>query len=344
MNEMKDMKYIKACRGENMKIPPVWLMRQAGRYLPEYRAVREKHEFLEICNNPELACEVTLQPVRKFGFDAAILFSDILIPLVPMGANLSFGDGEGPRINPPFRSFDEIKKLKSVSPVDDLSFVLQSIRMIRHELPSEVALIGFCGAPFTLATYMVEGGKPNPFANIKSLMYQNFEAFAHLSDKLKDMVTAYLREMVQSGADAIQLFDTWAGILNISDYRTYVLPYVKEIFDELKDLEVPMTYFVHNGTHLLEAINDTGSGVVSLDWRCSITDARRILGNHTALQGNLDPTALLGNEKTVREKVRTILDEAAGKGGFIFNLGHGILPMTPISSVEIMLDEIRGVK
>lgn len=342
--DAKVSKYIKACRGENLKVPPVWLMRQAGRYLPEYRVVRQNHEFLEICNNPELAFEVTLQPIRRFGFDAAILFSDILIPLVPMGANLSFGDGEGPRINPPFRSLPEIEKLRSVDPREDLGFVLESIRMIRRELPAEVALIGFCGAPFTLATYMVEGGKPNPFANIKALMYKDPEAFALLSDKLKNMVQIYLREMVNSGADAIQLFDTWAGTLHPSDFKTYVLPFVKEIFEDLKDLNVPMTYFVHNGSHLLHDIKETGCDVVSLDWRCPLSDARKVFGNEVALQGNLDPTVLLGDEKIIRKKVREILDEAVGSGGFIFNLGHGILPITPISSVEIMLDEIRGAK
>ncbi|UCC81120.1 MAG: uroporphyrinogen decarboxylase [Candidatus Zixiibacteriota bacterium] len=342
--DTKESKYIKACRGDNMKVPPVWLMRQAGRYLPEYRAVRQKHEFLEICNNPELACEVTLQPIRRFGFDAAILFSDILIPLVPMGANLTFGNGEGPRINPPFRSLAEIEKLRSVDPREDLGFVLESIRMIRRELPAEVALIGFCGAPFTLATYMVEGGKPNPFANIKALMYKDPRAFALLGDKLKNMVRIYLREMVDSGADAIQLFDTWAGTLHSSDFKTNVLPFVKEIFGDLRDLNVPMTYFVHNGSHLLRDIKETGCNVVSLDWRCSLSNARKIFGKEMALQGNLDPTVLLGDEKTIRKKVRGILDEAVGNGGFIFNLGHGILPMTPISSVEIMLDEIRGAK
>ena len=225
---------------------------------------------------------------------------------------------------------------------EDLDFVLKSIRMIRRELHAGIALIGFCGAPFTLATYMIEGGKPNPFANIKALMYKDPEAFTLLSEKLKDMVRIYLREMVNSGADAIQLFDTWAGTLHSSEFKSNVLPFVKEIFEDLKDLNVPMTYFVHNGSHLLHEIKETGCSVVSLDWRCSIPEARMIFGNEMALQGNLDPTVLLGDEKTIRKKVREILDEAAGNGGFIFNLGHGILPVTPVSSVEIMLDEIRG--
>lgn len=337
------MKYIKACAGELMDIPPVWLMRQAGRYLPEYRAIRDRHEFLEICRNPELACEVTLQPIRRFKFDAAILFSDILIPLAPMGANLSFGEGEGPRINPPFRSISDIKRLRPVDPDSDMGYVLESIGMIRRELTDNIALIGFCGAPFTLATYLIEGGKPHPFANTKSMMYGEPNSFDYLIGKLKDMVCAYLRAMVQEGADALQLFDTWAGILNSDDYGSFVLPFVKEIFDDLKDLDVPLTYFVHNGSHLLHEIRETGCNVVSLDWRSSISKAREVFGKSISLQGNLDPTTLLGDENTIRKKVRDIMDESAG-GGFIFNLGHGILPMTPISSVEIMLDEIRSDK
>ena len=341
--DTKTMKYMQACGGEKTDIPPVWLMRQAGRYLPEYRAVREKHEFLEICHNPELAAEVTLQPIRRFEFDAAILFSDILIPLVPMGANLSFGVGEGPRIDPPFRSLGDIGKLKPVEPENDLGFVLESIKMIRRDLPDDIALIGFCGAPFTLATYLVEGGKPHPFAGVKSMMYGEPGAFYELCGKLRDMVRIYLRAMVRSGADAIQLFDTWAGILNPDDYRSFILPFVRDIFDDLKDLGVPMTYFVHNGSHLLHEIKNTGCSVVSLDWRCSILEAREAFGDSVALQGNLDPTVLLGDEGTIRKKTRAVLDESPG-GGFIFNLGHGILPMTPVSSVEIMLDEIRGGK
>ncbi len=336
------MKYIKACRGENMKVPPVWLMRQAGRYLPEYRDVRKNNEFLKICNTPELACEVTIQPIRRFGFDASILFSDILIPLVPMGANLSFGAGEGPKIDPPIRTIKDIESLKQIDPQESLGFVLETIRMVRAELPKEVALIGFTGAPFTLATYLIEGGKPNPFANIKSLMYKEPQAFNMLLNKLKDMITVYLREMVSSGANAIQVFDTWAGILNQNDFKSVVLPVVRQIFDDLKDLDVPMTYFAHNGSHLLEDVKESGCSVASLDWRCSLKKAKGIFGADIALQGNLDPTILLGNENTVRSNVRRVIGEAAGTGGFVFNLGHGILPMTPISSVEIMLDEIRG--
>ncbi|MEE9553970.1 MAG: uroporphyrinogen decarboxylase [candidate division Zixibacteria bacterium] len=342
MTDTANLKYIRACRGEKMDVPPAWLMRQAGRYLPEYREVRAKHEFLDICNNPEIACEVTLQPIRRFGFDASILFSDILIPLVPMGANLTFGEGEGPRIDPPIRTIKDIESLRPVEPREDMSFVLDAIKMIRRELPAEIALIGFAGAPFTLATYLVEGGKPNPFANIKKLMYSEPEAFNSLLEKLGVMVADYMKAMVEAGADAIQIFDTWGGILNAYDFRSVNLPIVQKIFDTLKKIDVPKTYFAHNGTHLLKEIKDSGCDVASLDWRCPIPAARYVFGEDIAIQGNLDPTVLLGDETGVRNAVRRVIESAEGPGGHIFNLGHGILPMTPISAVETMLDEIRG--
>ena len=342
MIDSNNFKYIRACRGEEMNTPPVWLMRQAGRYLPEYRDVRAKHDFLDICRNPEIACEVTLQPIRRFGFDASILFSDILIPLVPMGANLTFGEGEGPRIDPPIRTVKDIETLRPIEPREDLKFVLDAIKMIRRELPDDVALIGFAGAPFTLATYLVEGGKPNPFANIKKLMYSEPAAFKSLLEKLAVMVADYMKAMVEAGVNAIQIFDTWGGILNSHDFRLVNLPIAQQIFSSLKELDVPRTYFVHNGAHLLPEVKDSGCTVASLDWRCSIPVAREVFGEDMAVQGNLDPTVLLGDESGIRKAVRRVIDSAKGPGGHIFNLGHGILPMTPISSVEIMLDEIRG--
>ncbi len=327
-----------------MDTPPVWLMRQAGRYLEEYRNVRAKNKFLDICNIPELACEVTLQPIRRFGFDASILFSDILVPLVPMGANLTFGEGEGPKIDPPIRSVDDIRKLKKIEPRESLDFVLEAIRMIRRELPDDVALIGFTGAPFTLATYLIEGGKPNPFAHIKQLMYTEPEAFNDLLIKLQEMITDYLRAMIEAGADALQVFDTWGGILDNRDFRAVNLPVVKKIFAGLADLNVPTTYFVHNNAHLISEVKETGCTVAGFDWRCSLKEARKIMGKNIAVQGNLDPTVLLGGESAIRNAVRNTLSDASGPGGHIFNLGHGILPMTPVESVEIMLDEIRGGK
>ena len=318
-------------------------MRQAGRYLPEYLDVRSKHGFLDVCSTPELACEVTLQPIRRFGFDAAILFSDILVPLVPMGIDLSFGKGHGPRIANPVRSKRDIQNLKRFEPREELAFVLDAIRMIRAELPPDVALIGFTGAPFTLATYLIEGGKPNPFAHTKRLMYTEPEAFASLLDFLGKMMADYLRAMVEAGADAVQMFDTWAGILSQHDFRNVNLPVLQQVFERLTPLKTPTTYFALGSSHLLNSIKEIGCSVVGLDWRLPISEARQIIGNDLAVQGNLDPTVLLADEAAIRRETRQIVAAGRENGKHIFNLGHGILPMTPISSVEIMLDEVRKV-
>lgn len=332
--------YLRAARGENLAIPPVWLMRQAGRYLLEYLDVRATHGFLEVCNTPELACEVTLQPIRRFHFDAAILFSDILVPLVPMGIDLSFGKGHGPQIGNPVRTRNDVEKLRNIEPRESLAHVLEAIRMIRAALPEDVALIGFAGAPFTLSAYLIEGGKPDPFANLKAMMYADRPTFDLLLSKLASMVAAYLAAMVEAGADAVQLFDTWSGILPEWEFRSVNLPVLQKIFAELNPLNVPLTYFVHGGAHLVGAMKETGCTVASLDWRVPIAEARKILGENMALQGNLDPTILLADEQTIRRETRRIVDEGRG-GGHIFNLGHGILPVTPLASVEIMLDELR---
>ncbi|MBL7033894.1 MAG: uroporphyrinogen decarboxylase [Candidatus Delongbacteria bacterium] len=332
--------YLRALRGEPLPAPPVWLMRQAGRYLPEYLAVREQHSFLEVCHTPELACEVTLQPIRRFHFDVSILFSDILVPLVPMGAELSFGAGHGPQIANPVRSAADVAALRSIEPRESLKTVLEAIRLIRRELPDDVALVGFAGAPFTLSSYLVEGGKPEPFAQLKSLMYQDPAAFMMLQHKLGEMVTATLTAMVEAGADAVQLFDTWAGILSQAEYRHFCLPTLQQIFQQLQEQRIPTTYFARNGFHLLEAVGETGANVQSLDWRIPLTTARTVLGEDAVLQGNLDPTVLLGDESTIRREVRRVLTEGGGRN-HIFNLGHGILPLTPIASVEILLSEIR---
>lgn len=333
--------YLRAIRGETLEFPPVWLMRQAGRYLPEYNAVRAKHDFLTVCNTPELACVVTLQPIRRFHFDAAILFSDILVPLVPMGAQLSFGKGHGPQVANPVRNERDVRALRAIDPRAELATVLEAVRMIRAELPPDVALIGFAGAPFTLAAYLVEGGKPQPFANLKAMMYAQPALFRDLLSKLADMVTEYMQAMIEAGADAIQLFDTWAGILPEREFRDVNLPVLQRIVTALQASRVPLTYFAHDNAHLVHVCGETGADVVGLDWRASIPAARRALGNAVALQGNLDPTILLGGEAVIRAEARRIASEGRAAQRHIFNLGHGILPMTPVSAVETLLDEIR---
>lgn len=335
--------YLRAARGEAVSPPPVWLMRQAGRYLPEYRELRSRYEFLDVCRTPELACEATMQPIRRFGFDAAILFSDILLPLVPMGAELSFGKNHGPRIANPLRDRADVETLKAFDPHEEMANVLQAIRLIRAELPAQTALIGFIGAPFTLATYFIEGGKPDPFGNVKRMMYGDPAAFHTLLERLADMGTDYLAAMVEAGADAVQIFDTWAGQLSEAEFCRVNLPILQAMFERLKALDVPMTYFALGAMHLLAPIRDSGCTVAGLDWRIPIGQARVTLGENIAVQGNLDPAILLTDESTIRRETRRILREGKG-GGHIFNLGHGILPQTPIPSVEILLDEMRGAR
>jgi uroporphyrinogen decarboxylase len=334
--------YLLACRGQRTATIPIWLMRQAGRYLPEYREIRKHHDFLEMCRDPELIREVTVQPIRRFGMDAAILFSDILIPLVPMGAELTFGKNSGPSIANTVRRQQDMDAILTFDPQRDLDFVLEGIRLIRAELPPETALIGFSGAPFTLACYWIEGGKPEPFAHTKQLMYRQPELFAQFLDRLGKAMTGYLAAMIEAGADAVQLFDTWAGILPVHEFEQFNLPVLRSIFDGLRSQGVPMTYFAKSSDHLLPVINRTGCTVAGLDWRSSIREASKALGEEVAIQGNLDPTVLLGDENSIRKGVRRVLDDASGRDGFIFNLGHGILPMTPVESVTIMLDEIRN--
>ena len=303
--------------------------------------MRSRYEFLDVCRTPELACEATLQPMRRFRFDAAILFSDILLPLVPMGADLSFGKDHGPRIANPLRTRSDVEMLKNFEPREELANVLQAIRLIRAELPAQTALIGFIGAPFTLATYFIEGGKPDPFARVKRMRYRDSWAFNKLLEKLAAMGANYLAAMVEAGADAVQIFDTWAGQLSEAEFRRSNLPVLEKMFQRLRALDVPMTYFALGAMHLLAPISQCGCTVAGLDWRLPIPQARATLGKTLAIQGNLDPAILLTDESTIRRETRRILEEGKG-GGHIFNLGHGILPQTPIPSVEIMLDEVRG--
>ncbi len=332
-------KFVRAMRGESFGVPPVWLMRQAGRYLPEYNAIRGKYDFITVCRTPELATEVTLQPIRRFGFDAAILFSDILIPFIPMGAGLSFDKGHGPRVGRPVRNSADLRLLREFDPREELADVIEAVRMIRTELRRETALIGFCGAPFTLACYLIEGGKPDPFTHVKRLMYGDPAAFSSLMERLATMTADYLIAMYEAGANTVQLFDTWAGVLSEREYRAVNLPVVKKIISRLKDKRIPSTYFALNGMHLLSAIDETGADAIGLDWRMPIDAARRVLKGKT-LQGNLDPIVLLTNETTIRRETRRVLNEAQN-GPFIFNLGHGIQPDTPIASVEVMLNTLR---
>ena len=334
--------FLKALRREPVPRPPVWIMRQAGRYLPEYREVRAKTDFLTLCKTPELACEVTLQPIRRFGFDASIVFSDILIVPEAMGMELTFGPGEGPRLNPPIRSADAVQRLALFDPLDRTPFVMETIRLLVKELPEDVPLIGFAGAPFTVACYMVEGQGSKHFLEVKRMMYAAPDAFARLLDKLVTTTIEYLKAQVEAGCRTIMLFDTWAGELSPDDLARFAVAPARRILDEVKKLGVPVIYFARGCADALDVVKQAGADAYGLDWRARIKKSRAVLGDDVAVQGNLDPAALFAPVDVVREKTRMVLEDAGGKPGHIFNLGHGILPETPIASVEAVLEVVRG--
>jgi len=332
---MNDL-FLRACRGEKTSPVPVWLMRQAGRYLPAYQEVRGRTDFLTLCRTPELAAKVTLQPVDILGVDAAILFSDILIPLVPMGANLSFHEGRGPVLDPPVRSEADLDKLHPIDPVSDVSFVLETIRILREELKDRVPLIGFSGAPFTLATYLIEGGTSKSFVNIKRMLFESPALYHRLMDLITDVTLSYLKAQIEAGAQAVQVFDTWAGILSVKDYEKCALPYAARILEGLEGLGVPRIYFVFDGGHVLESIKKSGADVIGLDWRTGIDQALLKLGS-TVVQGNLDPCTLFLPEDQLRLRVQDILEQGRNARAHIFNLGHGILPEIPADKAKLLV-------
>jgi uroporphyrinogen decarboxylase len=333
--------FLRACRGEKVDYTPVWLMRQAGRYLPEYQAVRAHVDFLTLCKNPKLAAEVTLQPVDILGVDAAILFSDILIPLEPMGMRLEFSDKEGPILSEPIRSKSAVERLIIPDVEEDLPFVFDTIRILRKELEHKVPLIGFAGAPFTLATYMIEGGTSKNFLNTKKLMFQNSAVFSYLMEKITDTVTAYLLSQIKAGAQAVQIFDSWAGILAPVDYRKFAFPFVKKLISELKKAGVPIIYFVNNCAGILKEVRQSGADVIGIDWRIDIADAIKKLGKKIPVQGNLDPCALFLPKEKLEERVKDILWKGGAAKSHIFNLGHGILPQTPVENVIAMVEAVH---
>lgn len=337
---MRD-RFLRACRREPVDRTPVWFMRQAGRYMAEYRALRTKHTILEICRTPELALEVTLQPLRKFDFDAAILFADILLPLAPMGASFEFAKGEGPVIHEPIRSRAQIDKLRVIDPQEDLAYVLEAVRMIRRELDGKTPLIGFAGAPFTLASYLIEGGRSSHFVLTKTLMYQDPDSWNALMTTLSAVVLRLLNAQIDAGAQAVQLFDSWVGQLSPDDYATYVAPHVRSILQPLMTRGVPVLHFGTGTATLLEAQRDAGGTVIGVDWRTPLDDAWRRLGDGVAVQGNLDPTLLLAPRDVLLAAAGRVLDRAANRNGHIFNLGHGILPETPVENVAAVVDFVH---
>jgi uroporphyrinogen decarboxylase len=316
-------------------------MRQAGRYMAEYRTLRERHSLLEICRVPDLATEVTLQPVRRIDVDAAILFSDLLLPLEPMGLPFDFVKGEGPQIERPIGGPEDIDKLRVFEPREALGHVLAAIRQIQGELAGVVPLIGFAGAPFTLASYAIEGGHSNNFAKTKALMYGHPDAWHRLCEKFATVVADYLVAQVDAGVDAVQLFDSWVGALNAADYREFALPHTQRIFQAV-GRRVPTIHFGTGTATILEELRDAGGDVIGVDWRIPLNEAWDRIGSDRAVQGNLDPTLLLGPTSRMFEQTDEILRCVAGRAGHIFNLGHGILPSTPVEHVQMLAQYVHS--
>ena len=332
--------FLKACRGEKTDYTPVWIMRQAGRYLPQYQKVRSKVDFLTLCKTPELAAEVTLQPVDILKVDAAILFSDILIPVEAMGMKLEFSESKGPILHEPLRDEAAILRLSTVKPEEDVPFVAEAVKLLVSKL--DVPLIGFSGAPFTLATYMIEGGGSRNYINTKRMMYLSPELFATLMDKITDTVIAYLQAQIDAGVNAVQIFDSWAGVLSPADFGIFALKYVKRIISELKaKADVPVIYFAFNGSAMLDKVKQSGADVLGLDWRIDMAEAVKVIGGDIAVQGNLDPCTLFGDRTLIRDRASLVLEGARGAKGHIFNLGHGILPEIPYENAIALVETVH---
>jgi len=331
---------LRACRREATPFTPVWLMRQAGRYMPEYRSLRARHGFLELCKNPEAAAEVTLQPVERLGVDAAILFADILLVLEPLGLGLEFTKGDGPHIPHPVRSGEDVRRLEPVAVDEAVPFVFEAVRLARAALAGRVPLIGFAGAPFTLASYLIEGGPSREFLHTKRFMREEPAAWDALMSVLGDITAAYVNGQISAGAEAVQLFDSWVGTLSPADYRDFVLPYTRRAMERLTP-GPPVIHFGTGTAGLLELMKTAGGDVIGLDWRVEIGPAWERLGGDVAVQGNLDPAILLAGPGEIRRAVKGILDAAAGRPGHIFNLGHGIHKETPVDHVVALVDMVH---
>jgi uroporphyrinogen decarboxylase len=334
-------RFLKACRQEKTDCTPVWFMRQAGRYMKAYRDIRSKHGLMEMFKNPDLAVEITLQPVQAFSVDAAIIFADILLPLEGMGIGFEFAPEGGPVIKNPVRSLADINSLRIADPYADLGYVIESLRRVRAEIEGKVPLIGFAGAPFTLASYAIEGGSSSNYLLTKDLMYRDRAAWDLLMNKLCETLTAYLRAQVKAGAQAVQLFDSWVGCLSPADYRSYVLPHTQTIFRELRKDGIPSIHFGTATGGLLHLMAEAGGDIIGVDWRIDLKRAWECIGTGAGVQGNLDPSMLLAPWDILRKNAAEVLDAVAGRPGHIFNLGHGIFPSTPEDSVKALADFVH---
>ncbi len=336
---LQDSPFMRACRREPVPYTPVWLMRQAGRYMKEYREVRARHTFLELCKKPEVAAEVTIYAAERLKVDAAIIFADILLILEPMGIDLEFAKGEGPVIHNPVRAGSDVERLRELEDAQALDYVYEAIRLTRRGLPSNIPLIGFSGAPFTLASYMTEGGGSKNYIHTKRMMYMDSARWHEMMSLIARALSKYLNAQIEAGAQCVQLFDSWVGALSPYDYRRYVLPHTREVIKNIKP-GVPVIHFGTGTATLLELMREAGGDVIGLDWRVQLDKAWAQLGE-VAVMGNLDPIILFTDERTVRSQAKRILDEAGGRPGHIFNLGHGILPETPVENVVALVEAVH---
>lgn len=341
MRKQPEARFLRACRRLPVDRTPVWFMRQAGRYMAEYRQLRTRYSLLELCREPELAAQVTLQPVERLEVDAAILFADILLPLIPMGLDLEFVKGKGPVIHNPLQTASHVRDLRPVVVEEQLGNVLAAIRLLRRELPPTIPLIGFAGAPFTLACYMIEGGSSRHYLQAKSMMLRQPQTWHRLMEHLTQMLIDYLTAQVRAGAQAVQLFDSWVGALSPSDYRAFAKPYSSRILHAITDLGVPTIHFGTGTAALLEEMRAAGGSVIGVDWRVELDKAWTRIGHDVAIQGNLDPAALFAPEEVLAERVRAIMAQAAGRPGHVFNLGHGVLPQTDVAAVRQVVELVH---
>jgi len=325
--------FIRACKSQPVARTPVWFMRQAGRYMAEYRAIRKQHSLLEICKKPELAAQVTIEAAEILAVDAAIIFADLLLPLEVMGLPFHFSAGEGPVIEKPVRRKEDIANLRT-DRAAELGYVSEAVSLVAQHFADRIPVIGFCGAPFTLASYMIEGGGSRNYVHAKKMMYNHPSEWDALMSKLVEVTAAYSAEQVRAGADAIQIFDSWVGCLSVEDYRRYVLPHVTVMVKQLQETGVPIIYFGTDSATLLPAMNETGAEVIGLDWRIPLDEGWQRLDHRAAVQGNLDPVLLFADWKELKSRAEDVLRRAGGRPGHIFNLGHGILPETPVDNVR----------
>lgn len=340
-----DFLILRAARKQPLERPPVWLMRQAGRYMPEFRAIRQRVDFLTLCDTPELVVEVSMQPVDQLGIDGAIIFSDLLIPARDMGSDLEYVKGEGPVIHNPVRSAQDIEQLRDPDPSEASPSLGQAIALLKREIEPRIPVLGFTGAPWTTAAYMIEGGGSRNYTLIKEMMYKEPALFDKLSQHIAGVLVKYLDYQVKAGARMVQIFDSWAGALSETDYRRYALPHTQSVITGFKQLnpEVPLILYVGNSGHFLEATAESGADVLSLDWRVDLQKAADLVGDKVALQGNLDPCRLFSSREDVEQATRALIEDFSWKTGHIFNLGHGILPGTPVENVKALVETVKGM-